>query len=309
MFTMIHFWTRKIKRKIYKLFHPEWGEILMLHRVVNEKSLLYDNQLMEITPDFLEKTILEYKEKKYQFVSLDEVYTIVSGKSKPKQKFVCFTFDDGYKDNYDIAYPIFKKHNCPFAIYISTDFPNHKASIWWYVLEEILMANNQIEFYDGTIYECRSYDEKNKAFKQMREKIFNMPSYELRKKTEPMFLMYGVDIQKFVVNNTMSWSDIIDISKDSLCTIASHTVSHIPLDCIEDELTIKNELLKSKQEIETKINQTVAHFAYPYGRYNTISKSYVQNTGYKTAVLANGGKIRSDADLFGLKRMGLFQNR
>ena len=53
------------KKSIYKLFHPAWGEVVMLHRVVVERSKLYDNRLMEISPEDLERTIIAYKDKGY----------------------------------------------------------------------------------------------------------------------------------------------------------------------------------------------------------------------------------------------------
>ena len=71
------------------------GEILMLHRVVENRSVLEANRQMEITPELLEKTILDYQSKGYRFISLDEVHEIVSTQKRLKQKFVCFTFDDG----------------------------------------------------------------------------------------------------------------------------------------------------------------------------------------------------------------------
>lgn len=122
----------KIRRKIYKLFYPQWGEILMLHRVVTKRNPLLKNAHLEITPSFLKKTILEYKAKGYLFVTLDQIREqLQKGKSFHK-KFVSFTFDDGFADNYELAYPILKKYNCPFTIFITTSFIGNLAPIDWY---------------------------------------------------------------------------------------------------------------------------------------------------------------------------------
>ena len=36
-----------------------------------------------------------------------------------KRRFVCLTFDDGYKDIKQCAYPLLKKYRMPFALYIA----------------------------------------------------------------------------------------------------------------------------------------------------------------------------------------------
>ena len=40
-----------------------------------------------------------------------------------RRRFVCLTFDDGYRDNLRYALPILKKYDAPFTIYIPTSFP------------------------------------------------------------------------------------------------------------------------------------------------------------------------------------------
>jgi len=296
---------QKIKRKIYKLFHPAVGEILMLHRVVENRSVLEANRQMEITPEFLEKTLQNYQRKGYQFVSLDEVYEIVSKQKRPKPKFVCFTFDDGYVDNYELAYPIFKKYNCPFAIYVTTDFPDGKALLWWYRLEEILLKNVQLRLSDGSEFNCSTNENRNNAFKEIRNKIFSLQSDNMVKTLNELFLPYTFD---YDIENkqVMSWKHIITLSKDQLCTIASHSISHSALDWSTVNM-MKREVIDSKYIIEKKINLPVLHFAYPYGRYNDNICKTILEAGYRTAVLANGDVERTDANIIILRRIVLIE--
>ena len=48
-----------------------------------------------------------------------------------RRRFVCFTFDDGYRDNLQYALPILKKYDAPFALYIPTSFPDRPGELWW----------------------------------------------------------------------------------------------------------------------------------------------------------------------------------
>lgn len=292
---------QKIKRKIYKLFHPAVGEILMLHRVVEDRSLLAANRQMEVTPEFLEKTILNYRAKGYQFVSLDEVYEIIKSKKTQNKKFVCFTFDDGYKDNYELAYPIFKKYNCPFAIYVTTNFPDRKAAIWWYVLEAILKENDTLLLGDGTKLPALTTDEKNKAFNYVRSSVFNAKDEDMEELVRQLMCNYAFSFSELAEQLALSWEQIAVIANDPICTIGSHAISHTSLTNLSTE-ELEQELNDSKANIEKYICKPVFHFAYPYGIYNLQIAESVKRSGYKTATLANGGQIRKKCDVFNLKR-------
>ena len=63
----------RIKRKLYKAFHPVMGEIWMLHRVVENRSDIPKQRELEVTLDWLEQKILEYQKKGYTFVSIDKI--------------------------------------------------------------------------------------------------------------------------------------------------------------------------------------------------------------------------------------------
>ena len=290
------------KKSIYKLFHPAWGEVVMLHRVVVERSKLYDNRLMEISPEDLERTIIAYKDKGYLLATLDDMAQYIELQRRPNKKFVCFTLDDGYSDNFEYAYKIFKKHNCPFAVYVSTDFPEYKALLWWYSLETLLLENERIELADGTCFECRSMEEKNKAFRALRLKIFDVKTSDMRYYLTWLFGHYDLNFERLVEKNSLSWSQIKILADEPLCTIGSHTVTHAALDCIDTSQTLA-ELAESKKIIERQIGKPVVHLAYPYGRYTEQVVRQVSQIGYRTAVLANGGYVRRGMSVFKIPRI------
>lgn len=98
--------------------HPVIGEVWMLHRVTNKYSDTELQRTYEITPNRLECLIREYLHKGYVFISTADVRRVMLGELHLKTKFISITIDDGYRDNYEEAYPIFKKYNVPFCIYL-----------------------------------------------------------------------------------------------------------------------------------------------------------------------------------------------
>lgn len=140
--------SQYIQRKFHNLTHPVMGRILMLHRVVEHRSEMPEQRELEATQQFLEQTINEYRQQGYRFVSIDQACNILAGKDKGKP-FICLTFDDGYQDNHDVAYPLLKQHGVPFAIYVTTGFIDNKLPMWWYPNEQLGISIESLKALDA----------------------------------------------------------------------------------------------------------------------------------------------------------------
>jgi peptidoglycan/xylan/chitin deacetylase (PgdA/CDA1 family) len=278
------------------MINPPYGEILALHRVVEQRSRLKSNKRLDITPAFLEQTILKYQSAGYRFVSLDEVQRQVEKRKRNRRKFVCFTLDDGYVDNFEQAYPVFKKYHCPFAIYITTDYPDQKAKFWWYQLEEVLLKNDKITINDVE-YDCSDLEKKNRAFGDIRKKCL-LDAEILNRIFQ--------ENDSVVRHDALSWEQIIELAADPLCTIAAHTVTHASLPTLNDEM-IRTELSEGKKKIEDRIKMSVKHFSYPYGNWDDRVVDLVKEQ-FSTAVLVTRGYVQKGDNLYMLNRNTLYQD-
>lgn len=274
--------VERFRRKWHDLLHPIKGEIWCLHRVVSKRSLFRSNRELEITPFFLEEEIKRYIKGGFSFFSIDELLY-------PKivlfnQRKVNISFDDGFRDIYTNAFPIFKKYNIPFTIYLTTDFPDGEADLWWIQLEK------------------HSFSEKD--FEDKLKLIFDSG----RPMAEEMHRLTKTAIDYDIcINEALSWNEIKEMIESGLCTIGSHTVSHPGLTRISDE-ECRRELFLSKERIENELLVKVEHFSYPHSMMNANVQSVVMGSGYKTAVLGYGGKVRVGDDMFGLKRKYIIQD-
>ena len=137
---------QRIKRKLYKAIHPVMGEIWMLHRVSEKPK----QQELEVTPEWIERKILEYQKKGYSFISIDDLSTLITHHSSLiTKRFVCVTFDDGYHDNYTIAYPMLKHLGVPFTVYVTTGFIDNKQEMWWYPEERHGLSMEELKALDA----------------------------------------------------------------------------------------------------------------------------------------------------------------
>ena len=85
-----------------------------------------------------------------------------------RRRFVAVTFDDGYRDNLEFAYPILKKYEVPFTVYVATSFADRIGELWWLALEAVIAQNDMIGLLlDGRDrwFECRSVSPEARGFR------------------------------------------------------------------------------------------------------------------------------------------------
>jgi len=270
----------------------ELGVIYMLHRVAPfENDKLFPNENMKISPAFLERTILELKNKDYLFLSLDELYNVLRKKKSLNKKFAVFTLDDGYIDNFTNALPIFEKHEVPFAIYLCTDFPDNKAILWWYILEDLIIKNDSIELSDGSVFYANTKKEKENLFMDLRAVILRIPKKEFCESFLNMFSKYQIDVFAKTLELSMSWEQIALISQSKFCTIAGHSVSHPDFKLLSEK-EIRNEIIESKKIIEQHIGKPVDHFAYPFGSFDKGMFECIEKNSFQTATTTQNDTIK-----------------
>lgn len=297
------------KFRIINNLYSGIATVFMLHRVFPfEKNKLFPNENLKVSPEFLENFIIKLRNEGYDFINLDRLTEILANNEKVKKQIV-FTLDDGYLDNFTHAYPIFKKLNVPFTIYLTSSFPQGKCILWWYILEDLLLENDFIELSTGT-YSCKTQKEKNEVFIQIRELIIK--SKETGVFIETLFSKYKIDWYQPCREKSMNWDQIIELSKDKLVTIGGHTRNHLILSSLEESLVIK-EIVEGNKIIEEKIKFSVNHFAYPFGSKTEIKKrelDIVKKLNIKTATTTRNGNVFSKHKyyLHALPRIMLTEN-
>jgi peptidoglycan/xylan/chitin deacetylase (PgdA/CDA1 family) len=286
----------------------------MLHRVLpeQERSVFSLNNGLAITPEKLEQFIVIFKNKGYQFISLDEISACFENGLKLPNKFICFTIDDGYKDNLVHGLPIFKKHQVPFTLYITNCFPNGTAILWWYLFENHAKFSNELILSSSLGQIKFSWETEKEAFNQftqVSEAIKSIPATELKAALSIGFGLSESEFEKQCKSVTLSWDEVIQLAKEPLVTIGAHTMNHVSVKQQASEL-VKEEIQASKLEIERYIDKEVCHFAYPFGGTFDVSMrdfEIAKSCGFKTATLNQPGNIfnSSKNNTFALFRMPL----
>ena len=281
------------------LSRKEWqdkgalGLVYMLHHVASKNpNGIPTNEDLKVSPTYLEKVIIKYRKKDFDFISLDELSEIISSNKKQEKPFIAFTIDDGYLDNYTKALPIFERHKVPFAIFVATDFIDQKAILWWDVIEKLILKNDSITVGDMD-FPCHTFQEKWDAFRILREKILRFDQTKLEEELRNIFNHYDIDWYAPIRHQAMSWEQITNISQHPLCTIGGNTVSHLALNKLDDN-KFHREIAEGIAKLQEVIGKPVYHFAYPYGSPHEIGEreyKLISEYHFKTVFSSYGGCI------------------
>ncbi len=274
------------------------GVIFMLHQVRPEPPLAFEpNRILKVTPDFLEAVVEAMQEFGFDIISLDEVPDrLRGGRDRP---FACFTFDDGYRDNRDYAYPIFKRHRLPFTIYVPTEFADGQGDFWWLTLERVLRVAPHITLAmdgEGRHFPLATVAEKETAYREIYWWLRSIPEEYTRAAVAELAAAHHIDPHATQAGLIMSWNELRELAKDPLVTIGAHTKSHLALGKLS-EAEARAEMAESIARIECELGTACCHFSYPYGCANSAGPrefGIAKELGVLTAVTTQKGLLYPD---------------
>jgi peptidoglycan/xylan/chitin deacetylase (PgdA/CDA1 family) len=273
------------------------GVILTLHHVRPPRPDRFQpNRLLEVTPSFLDDVVRSLRRSRVDLISLDEMYRRLTT-GKVGRRFVCVTIDDGYRDTLQWAYPILKKYDVPFTVYIPTSFPDRLGELWWLALEAVVARNKGIRLLiDGKdrSFECATVEDKRHLFEELYGWVRSFKTEEeLRRVVRDLSARYQVDVTAFCQELCMSWDELVKLAADPLVTIGAHTVNHVMLAKVPEKVA-RSEMEMSRSVIEAALGTRPEHLSYPVGDPTSAGPREFRlaaELGFKTGVTTRPGVI------------------
>ena len=249
----------------------------------------------EITPRFLDRLVRALKRWKYEFVNMDEVCRRAVILPQPR-RFVCLSFDGGYKDVAKAAYPILVGHRVPFTVYVPTAFPDGVGAAWWLALENIVAKEGRLNLMIGQSerhFTVGSLAEKNETFEFLSSWLRQLPPPELAAAISDLCKRYSVDLGALTREAMMDWSDLAKIAADPLVTIGCATVNYPVLSNMKESDALR-EMTMGKAVAETAFRREVRHLAFPFGDRGAFRRAHVmmaRDAGFASAVSTIAGIV------------------
>ena len=295
--------------KLFNYFTTDTATVFMLHRIYANDSDSND----DINTLLLERFFAYLKSNKYSVISLsDFIKSLRNGNHLYKS--VVFTVDDGYRDFYLNAFPVFRKYKYPASVFITSDFIDLQKMFWWDIIEYLFLNTDRISYtnrhLDFSVDQLTSREIRLNASRDMIEKCKTVPNDDKWQIINTLSKEFNISIPERAtgIYEPSSWEEIREMHSNGI-HFFPHTKTH-PILTQMDTQDVEIEIIHPKMAIKQRLNTNADIFCYPNGSESDFDDniiSILQKHGYTAAVTGIGGfddtKVRTD--FFRLKRFPL----
>lgn len=254
---------------------------------------------------------MELLRERYEVLSLAQAAAVLRGEADTKRPAVVITFDDGYRDVYEQAWPILRQLGLPATVFVPTAYVNTTQwldhdLLYWFVRRakarglslrvplikaglnlgetaQITAEVDPLRLCDRLVY--LPIARRQAIIQQLRDFLGEPP----QERSGEFALL--------------DWAMIRELAAGGIA-FGAHTARH-PILTLEDAPTIESEIIRNRQILEEQLGQPVKHFAYPNGQHNQTAKEVLQRCGFELAVTTERRINRAGDDLLTLGRLCL----
>ena len=256
-----------------RIYNATGGRILVYHGVcINDPFRL--NTLFIKLKNF-EKQLLLYK-KYFQLVSLDNIYQ----QNYDLNKFaVCFTFDDGFANNYKYVLPLLEQYQVPATFFV-TGIRNMGYDILWNDVLSIagIYGPDKIVFKEDEYLKNKTRRYISTSSKKSLNDVLRSSGFEDKQQMMEEFGMLKNRVNKDYWLQ-MNAEEIQKMANSKWATIGSHSYYHNDL-AHESGVYLNKDLLQSKTYLEELTGKEVRAIAFPYGSYSAEVITAAKSAGY-----------------------------
>ncbi len=285
--------TSLLRRRLNGRSGTPW--IVGYHRVVEDyaRSARRSIPAMLVSRAMLRRH-LDWIGRRFDVVPLDEIVPRGGRGGRFRRPAAAITFDDGFRDVYELAFPLLKAKGMPAAIFVVTSLVGTSGvPLFERLYLALLRARNTSQSPSGRlrrIVAALGLEVEGLAdaapgagdpLRLTRRILEGLRRDDLALLVEALEKEVGVDEEALRERRPLDW-DMLKEMRRSGVTIGSHTRRHAVL-TLESEKRVQEETVGSRRDLEERLGAAVHHFAYPNGWFDDATVAAVQAAGYSFA--------------------------
>lgn len=308
-----------INRKRRNAHRDGSAVILMYHRVLPAGDGDVDESWEKVrslpgivvSPEIFEKQV-HHLTSHYRLLSLSDLVTRLESGQSPPEKSVVITFDDGWRDNYEYAFPILKRFRAPATIFLSTGYIGTDQVFWPEKIIQAVTVARESNAEAGkaetiahpevqrAMADCLTVDSSNIV--TALDRLVNLlKTADVSLREQIINLLPADSDHHFRV--MVNWDEITEMAGQGV-EFGAHGVNHDILTEIDREHQ-RHEIEQSCAVLRQKVSPAVLTFAYPNGNYDDSIRRMVIDAGARCAVSTAPGISSLASDRYALPRINV----
>ena len=275
-----------------------WRGLLVLnyHRIGTPQGSLFDRALWSATAENFEEHVRILKHT-CDIIGIDDLPAVEQElqTNRSRTRFGMITFDDGYLDNFETAFPILKSHNTPGVFFITTGFLDDSPLAWWDEISWMVRTSTcrtiiTGEWHDGDISVDRPDCEA--ATTALIRILYGITGSRTSEFLDHLADVTGTGRAPAELSQHlwMNWDQIRQMRASGM-GMGAHSVRHPILSRLTPEQQ-NFEICESKLRLEQELGEPICAFSYPVGRrdsFNTATRAALTHNGIDWAFSYYGG--------------------
>ena len=285
--------------------------ILLYHGVTRSSSKGIENYSGKHLPEADFAKQMRWIRDNSNILSMEQVVRIGQTGSSWPEPAVAVTFDDGFRNNLEIAAPCLQEYQIPATFYVCPGVIDSSIPFWVDQVEDCLNRTKarvlEIGLADLYSFELSGQGDRIKACEIIKNYCKQVEAAERERVLEELKEKSGIEPSRDSAANyeVLGWSELRELSQDPLFTIGGHSWSHGILSCMSNN-ELEQDIEKTLKKLKTELGKEILHFSYPEGQaehYNERVIRTLRACGVSGAPSAIDGVNGVDEDLFHLRRI------
>jgi len=254
---------------------------------------------------------MRYLQEHFEVVSLDEAYTRVRTGAERPRPMALVTFDDGYRGNRDVVWPITRQMGIPVTIFVAPFAVQSQTPYWYDRVIAALIGDQPFEIdlrpQDLEIYRVPRGLKGEGRWVQVQRLLSRLQRLdpEHRERVTAQVVEQARAGGSMVSPlRALTIEDIRSMAHASTIGFGAHSLCHDALTQLTPERA-RESILQSKLVLEEWTGHPVRHFAYPYGSFDATVVRLVRECGFVTSHSTIPGFWREGTSLFEIPRLGI----
>lgn len=183
---------------------------------------------------------------------------------------VVVTVDDGYRDVYEVAFPVFREHHVPAMIYVTTGFLDGTMWFWWDRLAHLFAsapASCTELAHDGEVFrlDLMSDTSRRTTWNNVADRCRFLPDERKRSLIDALAEHLGVLLpaQPPAAYAAVTWPEVHEMRQAGL-EFGAHTATH-PILTRVSLADVREEVTTSRRRLQDALGEPITWFCYPQG--------------------------------------------